>query len=153
MIRAMFIVFILVLFNIKIFSFPGDHNSLTCDKNFIGIPNVQILKADKITFEAKTIDEAALALCYRIPNTTADPNLKQCRANIVAAINADIAKEFSQSIVKQNIRSRNISNDNGRTIHVTKWGDILSDLVQVYGVMGPAYPSYETYKNQGRQMI
>jgi len=143
----------------NLIAFPGDHNSLTCDKNFIGL-TVNVYDKNTQAFVDKVIQDdikdsagnltGILADYYRKrPDQLIDDNLRKSRANIITAINADIAKEFSQSIVKQNIRSRNISNDNGRTIHVTKWGDSLSDLVQVYGVMGPAYPSYETYKNQG----
>jgi hypothetical protein len=153
-----FVLFFTLLIQQALLAFPGDHNSLTCDRNFINLQAViyndqaqniadNATPVPTIRVKPRSITEDDLVKYYRTGST--DPYKVQNRKNIIAAIQADLANPFSESIVKQNIRSRIISNDNGRTIHVTKWGDSLSDFVQVYGIMGPAYPSYETYKKQG----
>ncbi len=128
----------------EIFPFPGNHYSLTCDANFKEILLIPAIVDSKNTPYSK-IDGTILSEFYRT-NVAALTAVELAKHNqVIAAIQADIAKPYPQSIVKQNIRSRNISNDNGRTIHVTKWGDSLSDFIYFYELTEPAciyYPHY-----------
>jgi hypothetical protein len=111
-------IIILLLFGITIenYSFPGDHNSLTCDKNYIGLEVKNLPKRispennPTVIYSDRAVDEEALAICFREQLPPAIINrveiAKECRKNIVQAIQLDLLKPFAQSIVKQNIRSR-----------------------------------------------
>jgi len=134
--RTFFKIFKLFIINfIFVFSihpFPGDHNSLTCDKNFIGLRATIDNAANTIvTDDIKDANgnikvEGILTQFYRkdpaLLTTTGFTN----RANIVKAIQADLA--LSNSVVKQKIR---LSHD--LSVDVTKLGDSLSDFVDFYG--------------------
>ncbi len=147
---AIMVIIICLLFQeSSVFAFPGDHNSLTCDKNFIGL-TVNVFDNVTKTFVNKVIEEdikdasgnptgGILFDYYRKrPDQLTDDNFKKSRANIIAAINADIAKPHDQSIVKQKIRANHDATYEGKPLQVTKWGDSLSDFVNFYGVLTPS---------------
>lgn len=156
--------FLLLTVSIQgIFSFPGDHNSLTCDKNFEGIPLSPPIIENPLGKIHSTIDEFILSNYIRkdsrtlalpitdcLPETMfCDANAVENRKNIIAAIKADLAKPYPDSIVKKNIRDKIETSYEGKEVHITKWGDSLSDFVQFYGIMGPAYPYFPQYGQQG----
>ncbi len=146
-----------------IFSFPGDHNSLTCDKNFEGIQLSPPIIENPLGKIHSTIDEFILSNYLRkdprtlaLPITDCIPEIQFCdvnalenRKNIITAIKADLAKPYPDSIVKKNIRDKIETSYEGKEVHVTKWGDSLSDFVQFYGIIGPAYPYFPQYGQQG----
>lgn len=47
--------------------------------------------------------------------------------------------------IKKNIRENIDNNFEGHSLHVTKWGDSLSDFVQFYDLRELAYPYYPHY--------
>ncbi len=136
---------IVVLLNISLYSFPGDHNSLTCDKNFLGLtatingaPNTEITDInDKDPNGTEIPNTGILTKYFRKNISDLDAQGKINRANIIAAINADIAKPYDQSIVKKSIRGNIDNTFEGKPLQVTKWGDSLSDFVSFYGVLTP----------------
>ncbi len=116
----------------SVFSFPGDHNSLTCDTNFIGLNVPDLPKFDtngNLRYETRAVDETALQVCFRNTTPLYVEVAKICRKNIVDAIKADLALPHSQSKVKQNIRANLDDTFEGKPLPVTKWGDSLSDFV------------------------
>jgi hypothetical protein len=155
MLKKIFILkfFVLLTLTKNIYSFPGDHNSLTCDKNFIGLKaNVYDKALD--TFVEKEIKpdvynkekdkfEGIFTDIYRKDPKDLDENGKISRKNIVQAIQLDLLKPFAQSIVRQNIRSRieTYDTETGKDIHITRQGDSLSEFVNFY-IMTPSHYRY-----------
>ena len=137
------LVVIIVFFSLEVDSFPGDHNSLTCDKNFIGLtatiddkPNT-IITDDTFNTDGTRAKEGILSKYFRTSETDLNAAGKINRKNIVDAIKADLALPHSQSKVKQNIRANLDDTYEGKPLQVTKWGDSLSDFVSFYGVLTP----------------
>ena len=141
------IIFLLISFYAlyPLTSFPGDHNSLTCDKNFydleVQIP-VKIFNDDNaLTANTPTVTTITedLIKTYLRQNSEAikvfAPYQKQNRINIIAAINADLNSLSSK--IKQRIKNNHDATFEGKPLQVTKWGDSLSDFVSFYGILTP----------------
>ncbi|HNI90175.1 MAG TPA: hypothetical protein PKX55_18630, partial [Leptospiraceae bacterium] len=142
-------ILIFIAFTIEsLIAFPGDHNSLTCDQNFIDItlsPSVADLGG---TFHSQ-IDEKLLDDYLRKSQTVLanNPAALANRARIIAAINADL--NSSSSKIKQKIKeNHDSSNFEGHPLQVTKWGDSLSDFVSFYGVLTPGALGSRSYSTR-----
>lgn len=136
---------LIVLYHSPTFAFPGDHNSLTCDKNYVGLkvpgvegdPNYTINDNDVRNERGDITSRGSLSKYLRRPISELSAEVKADRDKIIAAINADI-KNPATSKIFQNVRSnQDNSNYEGHSLQVTKWGDSLSDFVNFYGILTP----------------
>lgn len=138
--------FFFFLFNLMIYPFPGDHNSLTCidhlfyDKNSSGI----------VFYDAQAKKDYYDQLAVIASPTKSDTdkaNARQIINGILAGIQS--RKDFltSSPDVKTHIKS---SHD--LPLDMTIWGDSLSDFVDFYGAVpfsyfGTPYPTAD-YGNE-----
>ncbi len=109
------LILILFLFNFKIYSWPGDQDSLSCLPGPDGAKDLSTRKKIKEQFDS-TGDYATTDVAQQ-------------------AINKQAAIERVKTIVR---------NNHDRDFTVTKLGDSLSDLVDFYGVATPRklFPNY-----------
>jgi hypothetical protein len=118
-----------------LYAFPGEHNSLTCDQNFLGlsttidnVPNT-ILTDVNIKIPNSTVEipnTGILGKYYRraADGLGSDPNVAANYANIVSAINSDIA--LPNSIVRDKLR-----HNHNFALHATIWG-IVSAILLIF---------------------
>lgn len=132
---------LILLLNTALLSFPGEHNSLTCDQNFLGLRTTINNVANTILTDVNEKDSknddipntGILGKYYRraADGLGSDPHVAANYANIVSAINSDIA--LPNSIVRDKLRR-----NHNFALHATIWGDSLSDFIDLYGMKHPS---------------
>ena len=127
-----------------IYSFPGDHNSLTCvDNFFIKEEGGKAVNDDNLKNQFYSINDTDFKIDSKLPQETQTAIRKQNATNALKTIRERYtASQLIKDAVKANIRSRIETSHEGKEVHVTKWGDSLSDFIQLYGRMRPAYSYY-----------
>jgi hypothetical protein len=126
-VRTFIIFLILIFFNFSIKAFPGDQDPLSCVLAFTDKPNDipagQIARQDLFD---KGLAKGKYA--YGSPyQTTNHPSLSE--EEYKAKMKEEAEAQFRTAIRKFHDRS----------VSITKLGDSLSDLVDVYGVIKPEY--------------
>ncbi|MCB1194256.1 MAG: hypothetical protein KDK90_27720 [Leptospiraceae bacterium] len=111
--RNILILMVMMVIPYNLNSFPGDHNSLTCDTHFINSNTSQ---------GAQEIKEQDLIDYYR--KEPQNETERKARQDIINKI------KLNKEIIKTKIR-----NHHDFSTDVTKFGDSLSDLVDLYGAV------------------
>lgn len=142
----------LLLFSFcALYSFPGDHNSLTCvDNFFIKEEGGKAVNDDNLKNQFYSIDGTNFKIDSKLSQETQAAIRKQNATEALKTIKTRYdASQVIKDEVKKNIRDKIETSYEGKEVHITKWGDSLSDFVQFYGIMGPAYPYFPQYGQQG----